>query len=286
VLSHLARVLTRRLGIREVWLWCLVLAAVGYWGGAVIDAGRPDPLSLATMWDCFVGSGAFIVAAWVMILARASNVIADRPASANAILAALGIGVPCALPARPAIALAVALLGIGLLRHEAATRRGRQAGWLLVCVAGVAVSGFLGLLHVMVGRLDAQVVAGVWRLLGSDAVAAGNTVTNRGFELDVWTPCTSSVPLLQVVLAFVVIAIYRRGNCRRSDLPWLIASLVASVVLTEIRLTLMARGEADYTWLHDGSGVTVYAFAAMILAILFPWCATSRAVGAEAGQSA
>jgi hypothetical protein len=286
IVSKLSSILTGRLGEQELWLWGTVTAAIGYWGNAVINSGEPDPLSAMAIWDSVVQSGAFTVAAWIMIVARAPKVVADRAAPARGIVAALGIGVLCALPFRPAVALAVVLLAAGLLRHGAATRSGRQTGWLLACVAGVAVGGFLGRVHVAVAGLDAHVVAGIWRLLGGDAAALGNTVTNGGFELDIYKACASSFPLPQVVLAFVVVAIYRRGDCRRSDLPWVGASLLASVVLTELRLTMMARGEADYLWLHDGSGVTVYALAAMALAVLFPWCATSRAVGVGTEQPA
>jgi hypothetical protein len=286
IVKKIASVWTRRLGERELWLWCAVFAAIGFWGNAVIDSGNPDPLSAAGIWETFVESGAFTVAAWVMILARAPKAVAERAASARVVLGAIGIGVLCVVPFRPAIALAVGLLAVGLLRRAAATRSGRQAGWLLACLTGVAVSGFLGTLHVLVAQVDAHVVAVIWRLLGGDAFALGNTVTNGGFELDVYKACASSAPLPQVVLAFVVVAIYRRGDWRRSDLPWLLASLLASVVLTEIRLTTMAGGEVEYTWLHEGSGVTVYALTAMALAVLFPWCATRRTVGAAAEQPA
>jgi hypothetical protein len=276
----------RRIGVQELWLWCILLAFIAYWANVVILTGDPDALRPAAVLDSLVGSGAFTVAAWFMVAVRAPRAVPDRPAAFRVILAALGIGLLCAIPARPALALVLALLGVRLLRQPGTTHSGRQAGWLLTCLAVVSASEFLGLLHLLVARVDAQVVAGICRALGGSAVAAANTITNGDFELDVLISCTSSAPLPQVVLAFVVVVLYRRGDCRRPDLPWLAAALAASVVLTEIRLALMTRGQADYTWWHYGPGVTVYGFAAMGLAVLFPWLATSRTAKVDAEQPA
>jgi hypothetical protein len=240
------------------------------------------PSAIATS---VVDAGAFTVAAWIMIFARAGNVVTSRPASTRLVLAALGIGIMCVVPLRPVSVVVPAILGGTLLLSQQATRSGRQAGLLLVALAVVSVSYVLVPVHVRVASLDARIVAWMGRLVGMDAVADGNVVAHGDFGLEILVECTSSVQLAQVALAFCVILVYRRGECRRSDLPWLLSALLASVVLTEIRLTLMLRSQADYFWWHDGSGSTIYLLAAMASAALFPFLATARPP-TRAGQPA
>jgi hypothetical protein len=71
-------------------------------------------------------------------------------------------------------------------------------------------------------------------------------------------------------MAFMVVMAYAHHVPRLADLPWLVAALLASVALTELRLSLMALGDANYLWIHDGEGGTLYALSATALAVLFP----------------
>lgn len=270
---------------RELWVWCLTLSLVAFWGKVITASDDPDPLLPSAIANSVIDAGAFTAAAWIMVMTRAGSVVSDRAASTRHILAALGIGLLCAVPLRPASAVVLAVLGGTLLLSQQATRSGRQAGLLLVSLAVVSASYVLVPVHVRVASLDAGVVAWMGRLFGMDAWADGNVVRQNDFALEILVQCTSTVQLAQVALAFCVVVVYRRGECRRSDLPWLLSALLASAVLTEIRLTLMARSEADYVWWHDGAGATVYLLAAMASAALFPLLATARS-GTRAGQPA
>jgi Transmembrane exosortase (Exosortase_EpsH) len=206
----------------------------------------------------------------------------ERPASPRLVLTALGLGLLCAVPVDPALVLALAALGSGVLLQSDVTGAGRQAGLLLLVLAGSWASPDLRPLHVAIAHWDAQTVGWVMHLAGASVVVRGNLVINGNFAIEVLSDCASSAPLAQVILAFVVIALYRRGSCRRADAPWLLASLLASVVLTEIRLSLMAISHADYSWWHDGLGVTVYGLVALAPAIAFPLLSTAGATNASA----
>jgi len=275
----------RRIGARELWMWCLVLSAVAFWGKVIAASDDPDPLLPSAIVNSITDAGAFTAAAWIMVMMRAGGVVSDRAASTRLVLVALGIGLLCVVPLRPASAIVLAVLGGTLLLSQQATRSGRQAGLLLVSLAIVSASYILVPVHVWVASLDARAVAWIGRLFGMDASADGNVVTQGDFALEILVQCTSTVQLAQVALAFCVVVVYRRGECRRSDLPWLLSALLASAVLTEIRLTLMLRGEADYVWWHDGAGATMYLLAAMASAALFPLLATARSA-TRAGQPA
>jgi hypothetical protein len=250
----------------------------------VSGSGAPNPLAPVAIADSIFGAGAFSVVAWVMVLKRAGKLVPERPASPSFILVALGLGLLCAVPADPALVLALAGLAGGLLLQSDATCVGRQAGLLLLVLAGSWASPDLRPLHVAIAHWDAQTVGWMMHLAGVSVAVRGNLVINGNFAIEVLSDCTSSAPLAQVILAFVVIALYRRGNCRRADAPWQLASLLASVVLTEIRLSLMAVSHADYLWWHDGLGVTVYQFVALVPAIAFPLMATAGATNASASK--
>jgi hypothetical protein len=276
---------------RELWVWGIVLAAVAFWGKVMSAPGSPDPGLIAAIADIanrVIEAGAFTVAAWVMIVMRAGDLVPSGPASPRLVLALLGIGLLCAIPTRPATAFVLAVLGGALLRSRQATRGGRQAGLLLLALTLVAASEskLFGPLHVWVAGIDAHLVAWTARLAGMPAVADGNVVMQGSSGIEIWVACTSSVQLPQVVLAFCVVVLHRRGECRWGDLPWLLSALLASVVLTEIRLSQMIRSDAAYTWWHSGPGLTIYSLAALTLALLFPLLATSRTANAPVEQRA
>jgi hypothetical protein len=274
----------QRLGAGEVWAWCFAVAAIAYWAKVVGGSGAPNPLAPEAIAERFFGAGAFSIVAWAMILRRVGELVPERPASPKLVLTALGLGLLCAVPADPALVLALAALGSGVLLQSDATRAGRQAGLLLLVLAGSWASPDLRPLHVAIAHWDAQAVGWMMHLAGVSVVVRGNLVINGNFAIEVLSDCASSAPLAQVILAFVVIALYRCGSCRRADAPWLLGSLLASIVLTEIRLSLMAISHADYSWWHDGLGVTVYQFVALVPAMAFPLLATAGATNASASK--
>lgn len=61
-----------------------------------------------------------------------------------------------------------------------------------------------------------------------------------------------------------------------THLGWLAASLATSVLLTELRLPLLAAGANGYHWWHFGPGVTVYALVAVCAAVVFPILVTAN----------
>jgi hypothetical protein len=282
--SEPGQLLSWRLGAGEVWAWCLVLAAVAYWAKVVSGSGAPNPLAPVAIADRIFGAGAFSVVAWAMILKRAGKLVPERPASPRLVFVALVLGLLCAVPVDPALVLALAGLAGGLLLQSDATRAGRQAGLLLLVLAGSWASPDLRPLHVAIAYGDAHAVGWLMHLAGASVVVRGNLVINGNFAIEILSDCASSAPFAQVILAFVVIALYRRGSCRRADAPWLLCSLLASIVLTEIRLSLMAISHADYSWWHDGLGVTVYQFVALAPAMAFPLLATVGATNASASD--
>jgi exosortase/archaeosortase family protein len=109
-----------------------------------------------------------------------------------------------------------------------------------------------------------------------EATVHANIVDNisANFSVAIWPYCASSLPLAGVSLAFLVMVLYLGHPPRRRHVPWLCMSFVGSILLTEIRLLLLATNEASYEWWHDGPGVSVYAVAALVLAVVFPILAT------------
>jgi hypothetical protein len=150
----------------------------------------------------------------------------------------------------------------------------REAGLLMV---GLGIGWgwpFLRLAHAAIGHLDAQAVGFILRHSGLDVLVQGNIVGRGNFSIEVLPACASSSPLAEVALAYVVVAFYFAHRLSKADLPWLVASLFYSIVLTEIRLSLMVPSWADWNWWHNGPGVTVYELVALAGAVLFPWLAS------------
>jgi hypothetical protein len=274
----LSQIVGRRLAIGELWLWCTVLAGISYWAELLRESPAiQSPLDPVSWANSIFGAGAFTVAAWAMVATRAGQLVPYRPASLPLIIAALGLGLLCVIPARQVTGLILAGMGIRLLLRPEATRSGRQAGLLLLALAGTWLWGrFFTPLQVVAAEIDAHVVGWVMNAIGFEVLVNGNLLVNGDHGIEVLVACSSTYPLAEVVLAFVVITLYLRGSCLRADLPWLLGSLATSVVLTEIRLVLMALNGDSYQWWHFGPGSSVYGFAALVGACVFPLLAALR----------
>ena len=230
-------------------------------------------------------NGAFDVFAWALVLVRCWTARDDRPASWYSIAATIFLGAIVLVPVRLASAAALVVLGLvfagpgavlcGRADADRAVRARVRDRLGDVAVGAAARAG---------GGIDARVTAFLLRALGHAAVPHGNVVEHlsANFSIEIWPYCSSSFPLAAVGLAFVVMVLYRGGTMRAAQLPWLALSWAASIVLTEIRLVLLAWNETSYHWWHDGSGTTVYTLAALGLSVLFPILATA---GPVAGTS-
>lgn len=266
----------RPLGLAELRGWRLLVVGVAYWGNVVRTTRAPDATGLAAVAESVLAHGAFCAAAWVMVaLVRES-----RPAgvaSGRQFIASVAICLLCAVPTRQATIAALVACGLQEIWPGGIDSRRAVAAllfWLAIELAWT--STYLLPMHAVVANLDAVIVRSMLGLAGIGAVAHSNVIENvgSGFGIEVLAPCASSFPLASIALAFVVTTLYQgRRPCLR-DLPWLAASLLASAVLTELRLACLASRELDFVWLHDGGGATVYTLAAVSLAVMFPLFAT------------
>jgi hypothetical protein len=132
-------------------------------------------------------------------------------------------------------------------------------------------------LHMLIAAQDASVTATLLNLAGQTATHNANYVDNlsAGFGIAIWPYCTSSVPLAAIGTAFLVTVLYRDGALKRPCLRWLALSWLASILLTEVRLVILASSAEHYHWWHDGPGATIYTLAALGLAVAFPILATA-----------
>jgi len=265
------------LGSAEVCGWTLLVVGLAYWGNVLRTAGPTDATGLAFAVNAVVQHGAFCLAAWVMIVVMGLG----APPAGSATRAQIGIAVAvCVLSAAPTRqAVMLALIGGGLcLVRPSGTRTARAIRALLLGLAAEMAwtSTYLMPLHDAVATLDARAVQWLLRLCGIGVVAQGNIVAHvdTDFSIEILSFCASSYPLASVGLAFVVTTAYQGRLPSWRDLPWAIGSAVASIALSEVRLAWMAVREADYRWLHDGGGVTVYGLAAVGLATVLPLLAT------------
>ncbi len=264
----------------ELHVWTLLVAGIAYWGNVVRTARHTDVAGFAYILEGVLQNGAFCAAAWVMVAVLARRVAAPAPASRRQIAAAIAICLLCAVPSRQATVLALVALGVQVARSGAG-RSGRPVAALLVALAAdlAWTSVYVMPLHTAAAALDARAVRALLALAGNDVAVHGNLIDNpaSNFGLEILVRCASTYPLAGVWLAFVVTALYRGRLPGWRDLPWVAASAAASIVLTELRLSWMTLGDADFEWLHEGDGVTVYTLAAMGLAVLFPLLATRPA---------
>jgi hypothetical protein len=272
------------LAVGETTLWASVIVGVAYWANVVRSASGDQPLSLEVAINAVIGNGAFDVFAWAMMLARGIFYWDRRRAAPRQVILALLAGVIVLVPIRLAPALALVLVGATMLTDPLAPRALRSMRLVLFALAFETVwMSSLQVLHTLAAELDAQAAAMLLHLFGQLAVAHGNVVENMSaqFSIVVWEYCTSTFPLADVVLSFTVIVIYRGKMLQWSHFPWLLLSFAASVILTELRLTLLAWDAANYTWWHSGPGLTVYVFIALALAVAPPLWATA---GVKAGE--
>ncbi len=278
--------------LAELRVWMLLVAGFAYWGNVVRTARSDGAAGLGYVLDGVLQNGAFAAASWALIVAWAAGAGPARRASAGQIAAAAALCLLGAMPSRQTAILVLIGLGVQLAR-PAGTRTGRKVAVLLFALAfdSAWTSPYLLALHAAVATLDARAVQGLLHAAGVGAGRYGNLIAGAtpGFGIEILARCASSYPFGGVCLAFVVTLLYQGRFPRRRDLPWLVASLAASVVLTEVRLSWMALGDADYLWLHEGSGVTLYTLAAVACAVLFPLLAArggGRAGGSRVGAGA
>jgi hypothetical protein len=264
-----------RLGLtsRELWTWSLLLAGVAYWANVVRTFPHGPTISLGSIGPSIISAGAFNVAAWVLIVAWIGRASPKGVATGRQIGTALAASLFCVVPSQQAIVGALFALGIGIVLSPR-THYSRKVAMLVFCLAMELMwrSVYLLPFHAMIATIDARFCDAILSLLGQSIQAHANQIENirTGFAIEVLAPCASSFPLAGVCVAFFVTMLYCGRFPRSADLPWFALALVASILLTEARLSLMSMGEATYTWLHDGDGVAVYTLSALALAILFP----------------
>jgi hypothetical protein len=256
----------------------------------VRGSGAGDLPDLSNVVTRVLDNGAFDVFAWTLIAARISSLTKAGPASPLQILTAFLLGVIVLAPVRVAAAVAAVVLGGLLLTQRHTLRAGRHAGLVLLAVAFETIwtSPLLSPLHTFVGRMDAVVCAFLSNLLQMQDVVHANVVENTvtHFSVAIYPACASSFPLAGVSLAFLVMCLYLGRSLHGRYLVWLVLSFIASIMLTEIRLVLLATSRVNYVWWHEGPGVSIYALAALGLAVVFPIMATRGERAAELSADA
>lgn len=260
----------------ELCGWAVSLAALGYWANVIAGSHAAQPLAPAALSASIFAAGAFNTAAWVMVAARCLACTPSRPAPASLIGLMFASGLLCVLPIGIALAPALVLLGLIMRLHAALPASRREAGLLLLCLGASWGWPYLRFLHAQMGFLDAQAAGWLSQLAGLQVQVQGNIVAHGNFAIEILPACASSSPLAGVTLAYAVVALHCRHRLSRADLPWLAASLFYSILLTEIRLSLMVPSRADWNWWHNGPGVTLYELAALAGAALIPWLAATR----------
>jgi hypothetical protein len=266
------------IGIREVGFWSVLIVAIAFWANIVRGTGPAELPGVDSMAAGVLENGAFDVFAWILVFARAARMFEAGPASWRRISATFLVGVIALAPVRLAAGVAFVILGGSLLWDRRALAAGRQVGLVLLALAFETVwtSRFLAQPHLLAGQGDAKITAFLLGLLHTEAASHANIVDNlsANFSISVWPYCASSFPLAGVGLAFLVMLLYLDQAPRRRHLVWLGMSFIGSFLLTEVRLVLLATSQASYFWWHNGPGVSIYAVAALALAVVFPILAT------------
>lgn len=259
---------------RELGVWSLATVAIGYFARDVRAASDVGDPGLQAFIEGIVDESAFVVFAWILILARAFGTLTTEAASAKQLWGALLAGAISVAPFRLANAFALAILGLNFLFIPGSRQAGRDIAWCLFALAleSIWLSSLIAPLHVLVGHLDAQICVLLLDLQNMVVHAQGGVVANAttGFSVMIWSGCSSSYPLAAVALAFTVMTIYMGQRPQLRQLPFLAASMIASIVLTEWRLALLAIDQPRYEWWHAGPGTSIYAIVALGLAALFP----------------
>jgi len=268
--------LSRRIGSREAGGWSVLIVAVAFWANIVRGTG--DMPGFEAMVTRVLDNGAFDVFAWTLVFARTARMSEAGPASWRQMSTAFLVGAIVLAPVRVAAAAALGVLGVLLLTDRRTLKAGRDVGLVLLALAFETIwtSQLLDPLQVFVGRADAATCAFLSGLLHTEAIAHANVVENlsTNFSIAIYPACASSFPLAGVSLAFLVMCLYQGRSPRAQHIFWLGLSFIASILLTEIRLVLLATNRSSYLWWHDGPGVSIYALAALGLAVLFPILAT------------
>jgi hypothetical protein len=283
--SHSDTLVRRRhLMLSKLYALALLLAGVSYWVNIVRVFPHEADSDLIWILKSVLGNGAFNVVAWGMIAVRARGIAPTGQASRQQIAFTVAIALMCVVPTKPAtvgvlLALAVALALPSLMRC------GRCIAVLLLGLAIELIwqSSYFSSLHLAAATLDARAVKALLGVVGQIAWAHGNVVENGTTQtgIEVLGFCASSFPFAQVALAYLVTKVYFGRLPTLADLPWFAASLLASIALTELRLSLMTVSETSYNWWHTGNGVTVYTFALTAASVLFPFMATHKSQHAK-----
>lgn len=264
----------------------MALAALGYWADVIAGSHAAQPLAPAALCASFFSAGAFNIAAWAMVAVRflqpQSQSQPFQPVSAILAITVLVSSLLCVVPIAFALAPGLMLLGLGLFLHPALPAKRRQAGLLLLGLGITWGWPFLRFAHGAVGRLDAQVVGAILHFSGLHVRVQGNVIGSGNFGIEVLPACASSFPIAEVVLAYVLVAVYSGRRLSKADLPWLVASVLFSLMLTEIRLSLMVSSWADWNWWHNGPGVSIYELVALAGAVFFPLMAARPFHGRKA----
>lgn len=270
-----------RIDFRELTAWVLLILGVTYWANVVRSNDTGEALSLVTVANSIISEGAFNVLAWFVIFENVSAASPNARASGRQLCQALLTGAVCIVPTKQATAVAMLAFGTILYRRSKPDLHIRRIALVLLALAFEIfwTSHYLDVFHVAVGRIDAHAVAAIYQAFGHGAIAHGNVIEDAGglFGVVVVAGCSSSYTLASICLAFVVTAMFRQRNLRRSALGWLAAAYLASIVLTELRLMLTMDSAESYEWWHNGPGFPIYSLAVTASVAFFAIMATREA---------
>jgi hypothetical protein len=272
--------LPARMMLHETRVWALLMLGVSYWANLLRADSVGGSVSLSAVADTIINEGAFDLLAWFVIFENARSLSKRRPASRLEILQTLLVGAICVVPTRQAVAAGMLCFAMFLYAGRDNPSSARRILSVLCAISFEIIwtSPYLDFLHIAVGKLDARIVTAIYRGFGIPAHANGNVIYNGidDFGIMLITKCSSSFMLAGTGVAFLVTALFRGRTVGRSGTIWLCGCLMMSVILTEVRLALMARNEAAYDWWHNGPGASVYSLAATASAVCFSIAATRK----------
>ena len=276
------------LPVGKLYTWALLFIGVSYWGNVLRTFPHGADGHFVWILNGVLGNGAFNIAAWVIIAVRIRGIAPTGMASRKQIALIMAIALMCIVPRTQATVGPLLVLGIVLARTSG-TRYGQDVAILLLGIAAELIWGsfYMLPLHASVAKLDAQAVAALLSLARQSVLAHGNVVANVSAQhsIEVLGFCASTFPLAQLGLAYLVTNVYCGRRPGRGDLPWFAAALLASIALTELRLSLLALSGTSYNWWHDGEGAAVYILAVTAVSVLFPFLATRKRQVANQGSA-
>jgi hypothetical protein len=264
--------------LREIRLWSLLMIALAYLMNIIRSTGSfADAPSVQTIADGIISQSAFDLLAWVVIFEAVGSLSRETPATRRHVFQTVLVGILCAMPARQSNAVAMLALACFLYRQDQSIGCARRIALVLSALAFEDIWTFNDFLHIAVGKFDAQVIAAIYRGCGLMVTVDGNVVQHGlGFGIIVLGPCASSYMLAGTGVALLVTGLFRRATFGRFWVVWLCGSLFASVVLTEMRLSLMAANLSSYGWWHSGPGQPIYSLTSAVSAVVFSMLATSQ----------